>query len=148
MRHIEPRAGMRLLPLAILFACASVPTRDPALSETAAQLLTLPDSTAVMRRASSTERAHLVDRGADFTSSPPSSTGTVVEVLHDRLAIQMADDSTIPTEGSFLAVYDRTGIKAEAYVVRVHGRLVFTQFRLLGSNGTPAIGDRATCAVR
>lgn len=148
MRRIEPRTGMRLLPFAILCACLSVPTPGPALSETAAQLSTLPDSSAAMQRASATERTQLADRGANFTPSPPSATGTVVEVWRDRLAIQMADDWTMPTEGSILAVFDRVGIKAEAYVVRVHGRLVLAQFRLLASNGTPAIGDRVTGGVR
>lgn len=148
MSRIGPRAGMRLLPFAILFACASVPTPGPALSETAAQLSTLPDCSLEMQRASATERTQLADRAAFFTRSPPSATGTVVEVWRDRLAIQIADDSTMPAEGSFLSVYDRAGIVAEAYVVRVHGRLVLAQFRLLGSSGTPTIGDRATGGVR
>jgi len=95
-----------------------------------------------MERAPRIEQARIIER--DFLSTPvaPMVIGSVVEVWRDRLAISMDAGSPLPSEGSFIAVYDRAGNKADAYVVRVRGRMAFTQFRLLGSCTTPEVGDR------
>lgn len=111
----------------------------------------MPDSSAVIERASQEDRARRIEHD-NFAilihHAAPTVSGSVVEVWRDRLACLVDAESPLPLEGSFMAVFDHTGFKADVYVVRVRGRLALTQLTPVGLCRTPAVGDRTTGKAR
>lgn len=138
------------LALASLLLLGCSPSRAPsAVPDLVQELRELPDSSVAMEGAWRAERARLPERydavmGVRFG---PIVSGNIVEMFEDRVAIEWDERSPLPREGGSLLAYDKTGYKADVFVVRVSGRHALGQVDVGRAQARVERGDRVCDAL-